>query len=394
MAVSKFIQAVKDINDDYPRLLDQYLWYFTLPPEEKKLVLRDYKSMGFNRTHWTGDINRTTFIPVEGLNNVVGGGSMGSSLTERVGWGNVVNEGSSLSERVGWGNVVNDQGYEVKADRSYSHKDFTWSCTIRHENDGHIPSGMGFHISMGYSFSLQIFLLDGEEQHWIPDRNACGPGTKIELRLSKYWPILPLLIFLCGYKMKGTYPWNKPINETDECCMKHDQEYSLPHQSSKDIQMADWAMLYCMEHRSKGDTYDERMKDYIIQNAIRGKGYGEWVYGTKGWYGLVTEKYKPRDDLEEYEKHDKLPKTYGEFKEQTNNASRIAKQYASDHLMAKQLAEQFADDSRISLLGSKSIGKKRKKPITKRKKPSKKYITKRKKRKKPITKRKKHSKKL
>ena len=122
--------------------------------------------------------------------------------------------------------------------------------------------GRSFHLSIGYSLSLQYFISTGEERHWISSRNACGPGTKIELRESKYWALLPLLINIVGYDMKGTYPWNTPINDTDQCCFKHDQEYSIRGQSSQNIQMADWAMLYCIKHGEKSEG-TEKIKDWI-----------------------------------------------------------------------------------------------------------------------------------
>ena len=374
--VQKFKQAYEDINVDYPGLIGEYLWYYTLSPDKKKDVIDNYKSAGFNSTHWTGDVNLGTFKPVEGLNN---------------------------------GNLVNDQGYVVNDNGTYGHKDLPWSCTIRQENDyGHIPPGIGHHISMAYSYSLPVLLLDGGEQHWIPDRNACGPGTKIELRLSKYWAILPLLIFLCGYKMKGTYPWNKPINSTDACCMKHDQEYSIKGQSSKDIQMADWAMLFCIKHGLnedtndqygfQEDTYDQQIKNKIIKHAILGKGLGEWIYGTKGWYGLVTKKHKPDDNSVQYREDDDKPKSYKEFETRTLEMLRLSGERvrAGDPQSVNiQIPESIHETPQQSqqpdlissiptpLQSSKSIGRKRKKR-RKRKKP----ITKRKK---PITKRKKHS---
>ena len=102
--------------------------------------------------------------------------------------------------------------------------------------------------------------------------------------------------------MKGTYPWNVPINDTDQCCFKHDQEYSIRGQSSQKIQMADWAMLYCIKHGQKSEG-TEQIKDWLIKNTIKSK-LGAEKFVNDGLFGVITEKVDSEEDL---------PKTYEEF---------------------------------------------------------------------------------
>ena len=245
---STFRTALEDIQKDYPLLLEEFIWYSTLTGDEKESVKNKYKKSGFNKDLWLGVPN----------------------------------------------NEIKDY-----PDGSYGHPSVSWKCTIP-------GKGRSFHLSIGYSLSLQWFLFNGEENHLIPTRNACGPGTKIELRLSKYWALLPLLSKIAGHTLKGTYPWNVPINDTDKCCFKHDQEYSIRGQSSQNIKMADWAMLYCIKHseKSKGT---EQIKDWLIENTIKSK-IGAEKFVNDGMFGLITEKVDSDEDL---------PKTYEEFERRT-----------------------------------------------------------------------------
>lgn len=246
---SAFRTAMEDIQKDYPMLLEEYIWYSTLTGDEKTEVTKKYQKAGFDRKMWFGP-------PEE----------------------------------------------EIKTykDGTYGHPSISWRCTL----DG----DKSFHLSIGYSLSLQWFLFNGEEQHWIPSRNACGPGTKVELRESKYWALLPLFINIIGVPMKGTYPWNKPINHTDQCCFKHDQEYSIRGQSSQQIQMADWGMLYCIKNGKKEDSNYEKLKDLLIKSTIQSKLAAEKIVND-GMYGTITERYDSNEDY---------PQTYEEFEKRTD----------------------------------------------------------------------------
>ena len=246
---STFMYSMNEIQKDYPLLLEEYIWYSTLNKKDKDNITKKYKKVGLDKNMWFG--------PPE--NEII--------------------------------------KYEKGV---YGHPSVSWRCTLK----GDQP----FHLSVGYSLSLQWFLFSGEEHHWINNKNACGPGTKIELRLSKYWGLLPLFINIIGAKMKGTYPWNEPQGgptSVDACCFKHDQEYSIKGQSSKQIEMADWAMLYCIE-KAKGK--DLQFKDFIIKYGIKGKLTLESILAN-GLYGIITNKLS---------ENDKYPENYKEFKALTD----------------------------------------------------------------------------
>ena len=140
---SAFRTAMEDLQKDYPLLLEEYIWYSTLTGDEKSKVKAKYKKVGFDRNLWLG-------VPE--------------------------------SEIIDY------------PDGTYGHPSVSWRCTLP-------GKGKSFHLSVGYCLSLQWFLFNGEEQHWIPSRNACGPGTKVELRESKYWALLPLFINIIGVTM-------------------------------------------------------------------------------------------------------------------------------------------------------------------------------------------------
>jgi len=246
---SEFRNAMEELQKDYPLLLEEYIWYSTLTGDEKMSVKNKYEKAGFDRNLWLG---------------------------------------------------VPDNEIVDYNDGTYGHPSVSWRCTLPGD-------GRSFHLSIGYSLSLQYFISGGEEKHWIPSRNACGPGTKIELRESKYWALLPLLNNIAGHPMKGTYPWNVPINDTDQCCFKHDQEYSIRGQSSQKIQMADWAMLYCIKHGQKSEG-TEKIKDWLIKNTIQSKLGAEKLVND-GMFGIITEKVDSDEDL---------PKTYEEFERRTD----------------------------------------------------------------------------
>jgi len=143
-------------------------------------------------------------------------------------------------------------------------------------------------IQTNYWISLPYFLAVGEEKHPFKEYNFCGPGTKHELRLHPdYWPLYPLFTKLAGFNVKGTYPWNEPINHVDFCCSQHDMKYGLIGNTPEDIRIYDREMLYCVDNSYQLDKIPERVKNKLIRGTINKKITSEKIgLLKKGSFGV------------------------------------------------------------------------------------------------------------
>ena len=153
-------------------------------------------------------------------------------------------------------------------------------------------------IQTNYRISLPYFLAVGEEKHPIKEYNFCGPGTKHELRLHPdYWPLYPLFTKLAGFHMKGSYPWNEPINHVDFCCSQHDMKYGLLNNTPEDIRNYDREMLYCVDKSYKLNEIPKRVKNKLIKETINKKITAEKIgLLKKGSFGINVQPTKYSQD--------------------------------------------------------------------------------------------------
>jgi hypothetical protein len=142
-------------------------------------------------------------------------------------------------------------------------------------------------VQTNYRISLPYFLATGEEKHPLKEYNFCGPGTKHDLRLhQEYWPLYPLFMKLSGLNIKGTYPWNEPINNVDFCCSQHDMKYGLVGNTPEDIRSYDREMLYCIDNSYHLDNMSKYTKNKLIKGTINSKITAEKIgLLKKGSYG-------------------------------------------------------------------------------------------------------------
>ena len=83
----------------------------------------------------------------------------------------------------------------------------------------------------------------------IPGYNYCGPGTKLDQRLSR---------------------GDKPVNRVDEVCMFHDMDYQTAGTDSAKIKAADQKMLRRLD-QIQNPTIAERLGRTIASTGIKTK---------------------------------------------------------------------------------------------------------------------------
>jgi hypothetical protein len=235
---TKYWTAYNKMTDNYPGLLQEYMWYDSLKPGRKEKVRKEYEEAGI-------DIQ----VFVAGSDNI-------KIPLERI---------VSLP----------NNNYSIKKPDGTQ---YYWSCYIPDDKKHMIDN----YLSNGYIYSLPYWLHTGVEKHWLQSFNACGPGTKIDLRQSEYWPLYERMTLWAGQPVKGTYPWNEPINEADACCIQHDSNYALANNTDQKIQLYDWDMRWCMKHSEKG-VGAAYFKQGLINATIKAKqlaGENPGSFGT------------------------------------------------------------------------------------------------------------------
>ena len=117
------------------------------------------------------------------------------------------------------------------------------------------------------------------EMHPLKEYNFCGPGTDVSWRLNGEIVLLKRLMDnLLDRTEVGTFPYEKPIDEVDDCCRVHDLmfgtqylgEGEYTHNTETSESIADAAMLQCLKQKKeRGISINKKGK--LIETTIRAK---------------------------------------------------------------------------------------------------------------------------
>jgi len=126
--------------------------------------------------------------------------------------------------------------------------------------------------------------IPGEMHYIINGKPAsfAGPGTRLDLRLDEN-----------GHPK----PWSKPVNSTDEACMKHDINYEKAGTDLNKKHEADKILLQDLE-AIQPNTFSEKIMKFIIDKIIK----------LKLSFGLGLESHQPKDGSEAHQRAIELHK--------------------------------------------------------------------------------------
>jgi len=129
------------------------------------------------------------------------------------------------------------------------------------------------------SLGIKRLLPHTSEIHPLKEYNFCGPGTDVAWRLGGEIVLFKRLMDnLLDRNEIGTFPYDKSIDEVDDCCRVHDLmfgtqyigEGDYTHNTETSEAIADSAMLECLKKKKeRGLSINKKGK--LIETTIRAK---------------------------------------------------------------------------------------------------------------------------